>query len=282
MAGYIGSKASVVSSGAERKKAFSITGTTTSLTGLSYTPNQVHVFHNGVRLVDGTDYTATNGTSITLTSAAENGDEVVVISYATFQPADAYTKAETDSRYVNVTGDTMTGALKVDTIQNTSGGTPTAADLGLNVSGSVLQVVSQSFNPSVISTTSTSMVNTGLSLGLTMSSASNKCFIMISGGHGYVSSGYPNGLISTICRNGGTTTYSTVNDLTGGGSFGMEQIYNSTNLNTTGHSFSFLDTSVGTTTPVYRVFFKSRSGGNVVFHENTGSFINITLMEIAG
>ena len=113
MAGYIGSKASVVSSGAERKKVFDITTTTTSLTGLSYTPNQVHVFHNGVRLVDGTDYTATNGTSITLTTAAENGDQVVVISYATFQPADAYTKAVSDDRFVNATGDTMTGALTV-------------------------------------------------------------------------------------------------------------------------------------------------------------------------
>ena len=88
MAGYIGSKASVVSSGAERKKTFAITTSTTSLTGLSYTVDQVHVFHNGVRLVDGTDYTATNGTSITLTSAAENGDEVVVVSYATFQTSD--------------------------------------------------------------------------------------------------------------------------------------------------------------------------------------------------
>lgn len=121
MAGYIGSKASVVSSGAERKKVFDITTTTTSLTGLSYTPNQVHMFHNGVRLVDGTDYTATNGTSITLTTAAENGDQVVVISYATFQPADTYSKSETynkteaDNRFVNVTGDTMTGPLVMDT-----------------------------------------------------------------------------------------------------------------------------------------------------------------------
>jgi hypothetical protein len=100
MAGYIGSKASVVSSGAERKKTFAITTSTTSLTGLSYTPTKVHVFHNGVRLVDGTDYTATNGTSITLTSAAENGDQVVVVSYATFQVADAYTQAEADAEFV--------------------------------------------------------------------------------------------------------------------------------------------------------------------------------------
>ena len=111
MSGYIGSKASVVSSGAERKKTFAITTSTTSLTGLNYTPNQVHVFHNGVRLVDGTDYTATNGTSITLTSAAESGDQVVVVSYATFQVADAYTQAEADAEFVAKAGDTMTGNL---------------------------------------------------------------------------------------------------------------------------------------------------------------------------
>jgi hypothetical protein len=113
MAGYIGSRASVVSSGAERKKTFDITTTTTVLTGLSYTPTFVHLFHNGVRLVDGTDYTATNGTSITLTAAAQSGDQIVVVSYAAFQVADAYTKAEADDRYVNVAGDNMTGSLTV-------------------------------------------------------------------------------------------------------------------------------------------------------------------------
>ena len=113
MAGYIGSRAAVATSGVERKKTFAITTTTTSLTGLDYTPNHVHVFHNGIRLVDGTDYTATNGTSITLVNAAENGDEVVVVSYGTFSPADTYTKTEADDRYVNASGDTMTGGLIV-------------------------------------------------------------------------------------------------------------------------------------------------------------------------
>lgn len=128
MAGYIGSKASVVSSGAERKKTFAITTSTTSLTGLSYTPTKAHVFHNGVRLVDGTDYTATDGTSITLNSAAENGDEVVVISYAGFQVADAYTQAEADAEFVAKAGDTMTGGLTV-------GGTVTATDFSGDGSG---------------------------------------------------------------------------------------------------------------------------------------------------
>ena len=130
MAGYIGSKASVVSSGAEHKKVFNITTTTTSLTGLVYTPTLVHVFHNGVRLVDGTDYTATNGTSITLTVAAENGDQVAVVSYATFQVADAYTKVEADGRYVNTTGDTLTGNLTGTTA--TFSGAVTGTDLTLS------------------------------------------------------------------------------------------------------------------------------------------------------
>ena len=111
MAGYIGSKAVVVSSGAERKKTFAITTSTTSLTGLSYTPTYVHVFHNGIRLVDSSDYTATNGTSITLSNAAANGDEVVVISYSSFQVADAYNKSESDTRFINTAGDTLTGTL---------------------------------------------------------------------------------------------------------------------------------------------------------------------------
>jgi len=89
MAGYIGSSAAVSTPGTERKKTFAITTTTTSLTGLVYTVNFVHVYHNGIRLVDGTDFTATNSTSITLVNAAENGDEVVVVSYATFSPADS-------------------------------------------------------------------------------------------------------------------------------------------------------------------------------------------------
>lgn len=88
MSGYIGSVTPVSTSGVERKKVFAITTTTTELTGVVYTPNFVQVFHNGIRLVSTTDYTATNGTSITLLTAAENGDQVVVQSFATFSPAD--------------------------------------------------------------------------------------------------------------------------------------------------------------------------------------------------
>lgn len=114
MAGYIGGTAVVSANGAERKKTYTITGTTTSLTGLSYTVNQVHVFHNGVRLVDGTDFTATNGNSITLTSAAESGDEVVVLSYAGYQVSDTVSASQ---------GGTFSGDVTIDADLSVDGGT---------------------------------------------------------------------------------------------------------------------------------------------------------------
>ena len=135
MAGYIGSKASVVSSGAERKKVFNITTSTTVLTGLSYTANQVHVFHNGVRLISGTDYTETNDTTITLTNAAENGDQVVVVSYASFQTSDTVSASAggTFSNDVTVDGDLTvdTDTLHVDSANNRVGvGTSSPTTLG--------------------------------------------------------------------------------------------------------------------------------------------------------
>ena len=105
MAGYIGSKVAVVSSGAERKKVFTATSGQTSFTGLSYTVNNVHVFQNGVRLVDGTDYTATNGNSITLTVGAAADDQVVVVSYNTFQTSDTVSAS---------TGGTFSNAVTID------------------------------------------------------------------------------------------------------------------------------------------------------------------------
>jgi len=136
MAGYIGARASVVSSGAERKQTYAITTTTTSLTGLAYTPTKVHVFHNGIRLVDSTDYTATDGETITLTTAAEDGDEVVVISYATFQTSDTVSAANGGtfagnvamSGTLDVTGaTTLTGQLNTGSILPS---TDNASDLG--------------------------------------------------------------------------------------------------------------------------------------------------------
>ena len=143
MAGYIGSKASVVSSGAERKKTFTITGSTTSLTGLNYTVGKVHVFQNGVRLVDGTDYTATNGTTITLTVAAQSGDNVVVISQASFQVADlpAGTPSIDDNGNATaITIDSNENVMLGNTVANPASGFASQAGFGYTGSTGVVEI----------------------------------------------------------------------------------------------------------------------------------------------
>jgi hypothetical protein len=77
----------------------------------TYDTGYVDVYLNGVKLVAGTDFTATNGTSITLTTGAAVNDVVDIVAYGTFVLADHYTEAQSDARYVQVAGDTMTGNL---------------------------------------------------------------------------------------------------------------------------------------------------------------------------
>jgi hypothetical protein len=77
----------------------------------TYDTGYVDVYLNGVKLLVGSDFTATNGTSITLTSGATVNDVVDIVAYGTFVLADHYTGVQSDARYVQVAGDTMTGAL---------------------------------------------------------------------------------------------------------------------------------------------------------------------------
>ena len=55
---------------------------------LSYTVDNLIVTLNGVVLEDGTDYTATNGTSVVLTSGAASDDELNIVAFKSFTTAD--------------------------------------------------------------------------------------------------------------------------------------------------------------------------------------------------
>ena len=93
---YLGRSAKL-SLKAQEKVSFLATAGQTSKTGLSYTPSFVEVYVNGVLLTDTTDYTATNGNSITFTVALLVNDEVTVVSLKTFASADHYTKSAADT-----------------------------------------------------------------------------------------------------------------------------------------------------------------------------------------
>ena len=64
------------------KTTFTATANQTTVTGLTYTAGLVDVYLNGVKLVVGTDVTATNGSSIILASGATVDDIIQVVAFA--------------------------------------------------------------------------------------------------------------------------------------------------------------------------------------------------------
>jgi len=80
----------------------------------------------------------------------------------------------------------MTSIIKVDTIQTSAGGTPTASSLGIDLGnvGKIGQVVSNEFT-SYASTSSSSFTQIGPSVAITPTATSSKILINIAGGAMY-------------------------------------------------------------------------------------------------
>ena len=82
--GYIG-RAPGDSSVVVSRQIFSPTGVTTDFTFASgYTVGYLDLYLNGARLIEGPDYAATNGTTISLISPATNGDVLEGVAYKAF------------------------------------------------------------------------------------------------------------------------------------------------------------------------------------------------------
>jgi hypothetical protein len=138
---YIGNSPGVASQ--RIVTTFTATASQTTFTPSSgYTVGYLDVYHNGVKLINGDDYTASNGTTFVLASGAASGDVIEAVAYLPRGLSDGYTKAEADTRYVNASGDTMTGALAVPA-GSTVGGTPdfTNYSLEVNAVGAASQLI---------------------------------------------------------------------------------------------------------------------------------------------
>jgi hypothetical protein len=79
-----------------------LSGVDDYLNNLEYTPGTEQVFVNGILIVRGVDYTATDGTSIVLNTALTPGDVVEVIGSSSFSIANTYTKAEIDAKDADI------------------------------------------------------------------------------------------------------------------------------------------------------------------------------------
>lgn len=78
--------------GTSSRATFTATASQTSF-AVTYDIGFVDVYMNGVKLVAGTDFTATNGTSVELTVGAAAGDIIDIVAYGTFDLANALTPA---------------------------------------------------------------------------------------------------------------------------------------------------------------------------------------------
>ena len=70
------------------RQTFEPSGVQTNFTFASgYTPGYLDAYLNGIRLISAQDYTATSGSVVGLTSAAQNGDVLELVAYKAFNLA---------------------------------------------------------------------------------------------------------------------------------------------------------------------------------------------------
>ena len=112
---------------------FTASGSETSISAdddgvsVGYTVGQLSVYLNGVKLVLGTDFTATNGSTITGLAALTAADVVEIIALSTFSPADT----------VPATGGTFSGNVIMGANLTVSG-TTTTIDTAVTVSDAMV------------------------------------------------------------------------------------------------------------------------------------------------
>ncbi len=120
--------------GTSERQTYTATSSQTTFSA-TYDPGFVDVYMNGVKLVDGTDFTATNGSTIVLSIGATSGDIIDIVAYGTFSLANVYTQAQSDARYVQQThtGDvSIVGELKVESYNETYLALTAAATVDVN------------------------------------------------------------------------------------------------------------------------------------------------------
>jgi hypothetical protein len=125
MYAWTGSEWGSISSTAEIYRfRFTASGGETTISGLddngltlSYLPGKEQVYLNGVLLVRTTDYTASNGTSLTSLAALAASDIVEVITFTSFEVADAIARTVFDAK-----GDILVGTA-ADTVGKLTVGT---------------------------------------------------------------------------------------------------------------------------------------------------------------
>jgi hypothetical protein len=124
------------------------TGTDANGATLAYDSGYIDVYLNGVHL-DPSDYTATDGSTITLASGAAAGDELYVVAFGTFTLATHYssaqldggqldnryyTESEVDAALAGISSDALIDSGGTTRVQATTSGANVTGNLGVGTS----------------------------------------------------------------------------------------------------------------------------------------------------
>jgi len=101
---------------------------------LSYNTGQIQAFLNGIVIIDGVDYTATNGTSLTLTDPVVNGTELLITSHT-----NSYIKEFTNNNYFHNQSSFKNFIYTADSGQTVFSGSDSNGEV-LNIDGNNYQV----------------------------------------------------------------------------------------------------------------------------------------------
>jgi hypothetical protein len=174
--------------------------------------------------------------------------------------------------------------IKVDTVQKLNGSVPKASDLGLNVTGSVLQVQSSILTTHFTFTTTSFADITGLTVNITPSSSNSK--ILVTAHLGAVSGGGAHAQIFGFARDSTVIGQSTASVTTAGG-IGRYTGGSGAADNFESMSFQVLDSPSTTSQVTYKL--QGKTTGSTTYIGRWGSddsqfgfSSSITVMEIAG
>ena len=142
--GYIGRNPADAAVTIARQKYEPTSNTTEFTLTAGYTPGYVDAYLNGARLIEGSDYTAGDGSTVGLTTHAQNGDVLELVAYKAFnlgQVIESVTGNFTVSNDLTVTNGDITASNGLGTFAdvNVSGTTTTGALVvnGVSIAGTI-------------------------------------------------------------------------------------------------------------------------------------------------
>jgi hypothetical protein len=115
--------------GTSNRQTYTATASQTTF-NITYDVGFVDVYLNGIKLLVGTDVTATSGTNVVLAAGAAAGDIVDLVAYGAFSVSDTYTQAASNARFAQLSNN-LSDLDNAATALTNLGVTSTAAELNI-------------------------------------------------------------------------------------------------------------------------------------------------------